>query len=264
MRTRAVVLAATVAAVALLAATSWVWSQAEAPKVDPERQKELDARKQAQLERELRQARSGKYMMVEVGKLTVGSREMVTVTLEDFETIRHTALVPRFLNKDKRWETPDDLVQALRNIPRGNFEVIHLDERFGLAWVVGVGKDSPDTIESLEKQIRNRKWTPETPAAGQGDEPVKAAIGKSTGKFVELATVNLDGLDLRTVVIERGLTGTRGQFYMASVDRKGKFTKAPAALLKQAETLRKDDQVEIEYTQHGDYLVVVSLRVVKD
>lgn len=249
---------------AVLLASSWVRSQSAPPTVDPEWQKDLDAKKKKQVDRAVARAKSGKNMVVDVGTLKLGERELVRVTLEDGDSVRHVALVPSFQDKEKAWAAPAELVKALRDVPRGNFEQIHLDERYGIEWVVGVGDGSPDTLENLERQTANRKWTAEVPAAGQGEEGGEVIHAKSVGTFVELAQGDIEGTEARVLVVERGVGATRTEFWMVSMDRKGKFVRPPANVLKIADSLKKGDRVEVEYVQVENFMMIKGLRVLTD
>jgi hypothetical protein len=253
-------LVAAAGVLAVLLTGEWVRSQS-APQADPEWQKQLEAQKQRQVDAAVRKAKGGKSAIIGIDTLKLGDRELVRVTLED--TVGHrVCLVPCFQTKEKAWVTPADLVRALRDVPRGNYEVIHTDERYGVEWVVGVGEGSPDTLENFEKQMAFRKWTPATPEKTEGaadaKEPVKA---KSTGVFVELGQGTIEGVEARIVVIERGVAMQRAEFWMVDVDRNGKFVKPARNVLKVAESLKKGDQVEIEYTQIGDFLLIDGVRV---
>ena len=258
---RGTVVAVLVAAMGLMLAVGGLVRSQSAPEVSPEWQKQQDARKQAQVDQAVRRAKAGKNAVIEVGALRLGERELVRVTLED-SAGRHVALVPRFETKDKVWVTPTELVRALREVPQGNFEVINTDERYGVEWVTGVGAGSPDTLENLEKQIKLQKWTPAKPAvAGEGgseDEPAVVRT-KSRGVFQEIKQGSIEGIEARVLVVERGVAMSRAEFWLVSVDRNGKFVRSATNVLKIADSLKKGEQVEIEYTQVGDTMLINGL-----
>lgn len=265
MRLQAVLVVLVAAAGAVLLTSQLVRSQSAPPQVDPEWQKEQEAKKKKQVDQAVRRAKAGKNTVVEIGTLKLGDRELVRVTLEDEDNVRHVALVPCFPDKEKAWVAPADLVKALREVPRGNVELIHTDERYGVEWVVGVGQGSPDTLENLEKQVKNRKWTAEAPAAGQGGEDAPEVVrAKSTGIFVELGQGSIEGIEARVLVVERGVAATQGKFWLVSVDRNGKFVRSAANVLKIADSLKKGDRLEIEYTQVGDFMLINGLRKLED
>ena len=233
-----------------------------APKTDPEAERREEERRRQRVEAAVRKAREGKAAVVRIDALKVGSREMVSVTLESNDG-RRVALVPCFKNKLKQWEPQADVLKALREVPRGFYEVIHTEEKYGLEWVVGVGELSPRSLDDLEKYMKRPDWKP-TLEEPDDDAETKAKEGQpetgtAVGRFVELSDGAVDGKSAKVLVIERGVMLQRVTFYLARLPH-GSGASMNREAPKLAAALERGDSIRIDYVKIGDHLFVTDLK----
>ena len=230
-----------------------------APKTDPEAERREQERRRQRVEEAVRKARRGKATVVRIGTLKVGKREMVSVTLQD-NAGQRVALVPCFENKLKQWAPQADVVKALREVPRGFYEVIRTEEKYGLEWVVGVGELSPKDLDDLERYMKRHDWKPTLEKPEDGKEtPDAPAKGTAVGRFVELSDGTVEGKSAKVLVIERGVMLQKVTLYLARLGRKSGVSLSREAI-KRAEALQRGDKVRVDYVKIGDRLFVTDLK----
>lgn len=244
-----------VAVCVALLATAVVFSQT-APQDDPDEVRRRERERQERLDDAVRRAREGKSAVDHLGKLKVGLRELVSVTL-DAGGAQRVVLVPSFQDKDKQWQPQADLVKALEELPRGYYTTIHTDEKYGLEWVVGVGEESPETLEDLEKMLKGRRWKPaddkdEVKDDDAKDEPV---VQTAVGRFLRLEEASLAGKAAKVMIIERGVQMKEARFWLVHATRSG-YANASKNVLAVAEGLKPGDRVEIKYLDLGELCIV--------
>ena len=228
-----------------------------APEVDEDELKRRQALKEQRVSEAVRKARAGKSTVVKVGALRIGIRELTCATLETTAG-RREVVVPSFQDATKKWTPEADVLKGLKRVPRGFYEVIHTEEKYGIEWVVGVGKDSPTTLAELESRARGRRWQParRTP---DPDKKVETVTGTATGRFIEVTSGKLEGKSVRALVVERGLQMKRTTFYLVRW-RRGVVAGADTKLVSAAAELKSDDTVEVDYIQAGTRYFATAIR----
>ena len=225
-------------------------------------EREREAEKKRMKER-LAMLRAGKSTVTGIGKLTVGTRRLVTVTVTRHEATA-VLLIPQLRNRRRGpWQTHVGLLEAVRRLRHGVWEVIHSEEKYGLEWITGIGESSPETLEEMERAAKGRRWEPEKSDENgrkkKKDTPAAPVEGTAFGLFVEMGEGRIDGKTYKTIVIRRGVEMTRTILWLAKPRSRG-YSSLKKKVIEEAEQLAAGDELSIEFQKIGDRYFVKSFK----
>ncbi|NIA22066.1 MAG: hypothetical protein GWP05_08930 [Anaerolineaceae bacterium] len=268
---RAVMVLASAAVVAL--AVIGAWAQSSGERVESGRQRaergegslgerERETEKKRIRER-LAMLRAGKSTVTGIGKLTVGTRRLVTVTVTRHEATA-VLLIPQLRNRRRGpWQTHVGLLEAVRRLRHGVWEVIHSEEKYGLEWITGIGESSPETLEEMERATKGRRWEPEKSDENgrekKKDTSAAPVEGTAVGLFAEMGEGRIDGKTYKTIVVRRGVEMTRTVFWLARPRSRG-YSSLKKKVIEEAAQLAVGDELSIEFLKIGDRYFVKSFK----
>ena len=269
---RTVMVLASAAVVASVVVGAWAQTSSrdevesgrqQAPRGEGELSEREREAEQKRAKERLQMLRAGKSTVTAIGKLTVGMRQLVTVTVTRYEATA-VLVIPQVRKKRRGpWETHTDILEAVRGLRRGAWEEIHTEEKYGLEWITGIGEQSPETLEEMERAAKGRRWEPkkseEDKEEEKKDDPARPVEGSAFGLFAEMGEGRLDGKTYKTIVIRRGVELTRAVFWLAKPRSRG-FGSLSRSIVTEAEQLTAGDKLSIDFLKIGDRYFVKSFK----
>lgn len=212
---------------------------------------------QQQMQQELARARAGKATVLAFKEEKIGLQSLMTVRVFQDGTER-LLVVPNMQTRSGAWEVDAELVAALRKLLTGQYELIHTEQFMGLEMVVGVGEDSPKTLQAWATERGQKlaivetlpkRETRRTSRSGSGESATEEAedtVGAAVGRFLKITEETINRRTYKILTIERGLQRIPTQYWLAQPS--GRTLRAASReLLEQAEALTVGQSVRINY-----------------
>lgn len=225
------------------------------------------------IQQEIQRARAGKGTVLGFNNAKVGLQTMMTVRVFQ-DGAERLLVIPNVQTKEGPWQVDDQLVAQLRRLMGGDYEVVHSETLLGMEFVVGVGADSPKTLQAwaaaraqklaifestdARGSRTSRPISTSTDTATTTGEDAAASAdtgGVAVGRFVRIIDETIDRRAYKVMIVERGMQMIQTQFWLAESSGR---TMRPAGreLLARADALTEGQSVRITYeTVDGRHLV---------